>query len=69
LEHNWNALYGPKGYHDFRFIYSTLNRLRREEKTFFTDPFFYSIILDKFQINFYIFDEIVLRGLEIFLSN
>jgi hypothetical protein len=67
LESNWNAIYGPKGYHDLNFLYSTKNRLRRDEKIFFTDPFFYSFILDKLKIDFYIFDEIVLRVFEIFL--
>ena len=63
----WEDIYGPKGFYDLRFLYSTLNRLRREEKLIITDPFFYSVIFDKLNINFYLFDEITLRILEIFL--
>lgn len=65
----WELLFGPKGFYDTRFLYSTLNRLRREEKTWFTDPLFYYVILDKLKIDFFLFDIMIFRILEIFLGN
>lgn len=66
-ESEWEAIYGPKGFHDLRFIYRTINRLRREEKDLYTDPYYYYKNLNKLNIDFYIFDKMILRILEIFI--
>jgi hypothetical protein len=66
-ESEWEAVFGAKGFYDLRFLYSTVNRLRMEEKEFITDTFFYYKNFNKLRIDFFIFDEMVLRVLEIFV--
>ena len=63
----WETIYGTKGFYDLRFLYSRVNRLRVEEKEFITDPYFYYKNLNRLRIDFFVFDEMVLRIQEIFV--